>query len=65
MKSLTFDNGKEFANHEQFGTEVYFATPYRSNQSGSNEQVNSLIRRRYSKAQASLRCPKNQYITWR
>lgn len=50
MKSLTFDNGEEFSNHEQFGTEVYFATPYRSNQCGSNEQVNSLMRRRYTKS---------------
>lgn len=49
MQSLTVDNGKEFAHHERFGTDVYFADPYRSSQRGSNEQLNGLIRRRYPK----------------
>jgi IS30 family transposase len=49
LKTLTFDNGKEFAAHklitEQTGIRVFFAEPYSSYQRGSNEQVNGLIRR--------------------
>lgn len=45
--SVTFDNGKEFAEHErlsQQGIETYFADPYRSNQRARNENTNGLIR---------------------
>ncbi|MFN3714146.1 MAG: IS30 family transposase [Alcanivoracaceae bacterium] len=47
-RTLTFDNGKEFAGHatirDKVGTKVYFADPYASWQRGLNEQVNGLIR---------------------
>lgn len=50
---LTLDNGKEFALHEGIAKElkmdIYFAYPYHSWERGSNENVNGLIRRLYSK----------------
>ena len=49
VKTITFDNGSEFAQHQamtdQLGARVYFADPYSAYQRGSNEQVNGLIRR--------------------
>ena len=49
VKTLTFDNGSEFCEHQamsqQLGVDVYFADPYSAYQRGSNEQVNGLIRR--------------------
>ena len=48
VKTLTFDNGKEFAGHlqiaEQTGALVYFAHPYSSWERGTNENTNGLIR---------------------
>ena len=52
-RSITFDNGKEFAEHEQLaavtGVSVYFARPYCSWQRGTNENTNGLIRQYYPK----------------
>lgn len=49
LKSITFDNGTEFADHErmakQLGVDIYFAAPYASYQRGTNENTNGLIRR--------------------
>jgi len=46
--TITFDNGKEFANHEkiaqQLQAEMYFAHPYASWERGTNENTNGLIR---------------------
>jgi IS30 family transposase len=46
--SITFDNGKEFAEHETIAealkTDIYFAKPYRSWERGTNENTNGLIR---------------------
>jgi IS30 family transposase len=46
--SATFDNGKEFADHEylsgRLGIAVYFAQPYCSWQRGTNEHTNGLLR---------------------
>jgi len=51
--SLTFDNGKEFAQHEalarSLGLDVYFAKPYHSWERGTNENTNGLIRRLHPK----------------
>ncbi len=48
VKTLTVDNGKEFADHqaidEALGIQTYFADPYFSRQLGSNENFNGLIR---------------------
>ena len=49
IKTITFDNGTEFACHEkvaqQTGASIYFADPYASYQRGTNENTNGLIRR--------------------
>lgn len=48
-RTITFDNGLEFADHQRvtatIGTKVYFARPYSSWQRGSNEHVNGILRR--------------------
>ena len=47
-RTLTFDNGKEFAEHEALATatgmKIYFAQPYCSWQRGTNENTNGLVR---------------------
>lgn len=52
-KTLTLDNGKEFAFHESIAQrnamEVYFAHPYHSWERGTNENTNGLIRRIHPK----------------
>ena len=52
-KTATFDNGKEFARHEELsrrtGLAVYFARPYSAWQRGTNENTNGLIRQFYPK----------------
>jgi transposase, IS30 family len=49
VKTTTFDNGTEFADHETMAQDlqmdVYFAAPYASYQRGTNENTNGLIRR--------------------
>lgn len=52
-RTLTLDNGKEFAAHEQLsqwiGMAVYFARPYAAWQRGTNENTNGLLRQFYPK----------------
>jgi len=52
-RSVTFDNGKEFAEHRQLAQaldlETYFALPYRSWQRGTNENTNGLLRQFFPK----------------
>jgi len=52
-RSLTLDNGKEFARHEEIAMnthmDVFFARPYHSWERGTNENTNGLIRRLYPK----------------
>jgi IS30 family transposase len=52
-RSVTFDNGKEFAEHQKLsrrlGLEVYFAKPYASWQRGTNENTNGLLRQYFPK----------------
>ena len=47
-KTLTLDNGKEFAEHEELEVEaaltIYFAKPYCAWQRGTNENTNGLLR---------------------
>lgn len=47
-RTVTFDNGKEFAGHERIarllGLDVYFAHPYSSWERGTNENTNGLLR---------------------
>ena len=48
IHTVTYDNGKEFARHnevaEALNIDVYFAKPYASWQRGTNENMNGLIR---------------------
>ena len=48
VKTITFDNGLEFARHESIGRSLeaatYFAHPYHSWERGLNENTNGLIR---------------------
>ncbi len=49
LKTLTFDNGKEFAKFhvlvERLGLKVYFAKPYHSWERGTNENRNGIVRK--------------------
>jgi IS30 family transposase len=48
VKTITYDNGKEFAEHaridQALGSTGYFADPFASWQRGSNENLNGLVR---------------------
>jgi transposase, IS30 family len=52
-KTMTFDNGKEFAEHcrlsEQLALAIYFAKPYAAWQRGTNENTNGLLRQFHPK----------------
>lgn len=52
-RTLTLDNGKEFAGHEELarqnGLTVYFADPYAAWQRGANENTNGLVRQYFPK----------------
>ena len=47
MHTITFDNGKEFAAHQDIAhalkTKIFFATPYHAWERGLNENTNGLI----------------------
>lgn len=51
--TMTFDNGKEFAEHdilaERLGVAVFFAHPYASWERGTSEHTNGLLRQYYPK----------------
>lgn len=53
VKTVTFDNGKEFSYHDRVATalscKVYFARPYHSWERGTNENTNGLIRQYFPK----------------
>ena len=53
FETVTCDNGKEFALHEELSSEIsakwYFARPYHSWESGSCENTNGLIRQYFPK----------------
>jgi IS30 family transposase len=53
LHTITSDNGKEFAKHQDvakaLGVSTYFATPYHSWQRGLNENTNGLIRQYWPK----------------
>ena len=56
--TLTFDNGKEFAEHEFIAqcleAKVYFARPYHSWERGTNENTNGLLRQYFPKQMSLL-----------
>lgn len=53
VKTITFDNGKEFAQHEQIAKTItcdtFFARPYHSWKRGQNENANGLLRQYFPK----------------
>ena len=55
VHTLTYDNGREFSEHERMATEldahIYFAHPYSSWERGVNENTNGLIRQYLPKGQ--------------
>lgn len=65
-KTLTLDNGKEFAEHQQLAAEVslkiYFARPYCAWQRGTNENTNGLIRQFFPKGTDLARIPEHRFI---
>jgi transposase, IS30 family len=65
VETVTFDNGKEFSQHEVFGKAVgadcYFATPYHSWERGLNEHTNGLIRQFFPK-QTNFRIVKSEQV---
>jgi len=54
VKTITFDNGKEFSFHEEISNKVecdtYFAKPYHSWERGQNENANGLLRQYFPKS---------------
>ena len=53
VHTVTFDNGKEFAEHEKIAKAIecstYFAKPYHSWERGQNENANGLLRQYFPK----------------
>ena len=53
LKTITSDNGKEFAKHESIAAvleiDYYFANPYCSWERGANENLNGLVRHYFPK----------------
>jgi IS30 family transposase len=53
VKTITSDNGREFAGHQQIGQQLqaafYFAHPYHSWERGLNENTNGLVRQYFPK----------------
>jgi IS30 family transposase len=53
IKTITSDNGKEFANHTEIADSLdidfYFAKPYHSWERGANENLNGLVRQYFPK----------------
>ena len=64
-KTLTLDNGKEFAEHEQLAVEaalkIYFAKPYCAWQRGTNENTNGLIRQFFPKGTDLVTIPEHRF----
>lgn len=58
VKTITFDNGKEFTMHEQVAKQLqcatYFAKPYHSWERGQNENANGLLRQYFPKSMALI-----------
>jgi len=64
VRTITFDNGGEFAHHEKItealGADIYFANPYSSWERGLNEHSNGLIRQYFPKGQDFTKVSKAQ-----
>ena len=62
VHTITFDNGKEFAQYEEMAktldARVYFAHPYASWERWVNEHTNGLIRQYFPKNSQPYHCDK-------
>lgn len=67
LKTITSDNGKEFAYHKQVSevleTDFYFANPYHSWERGLNEHTNGLIRQYLPKKTDFTHISKEEIVT--
>ena len=58
VHTITFDNGKEFVQHEKIAQalacQTYFAKPYHSWERGQNENANGLLRQYFPKSMGLL-----------
>ena len=65
VHTITADNGREFANHEEIAkvldAKVYFAHPYSSWERGANENANGLLRQYVPKG-TDLRLVSNELV---
>lgn len=65
--TVTFDNGKEFAEHETIAAElkagIYFAHPYHSWERGLNENSNGLLRQYFPKGMGLTEVTEEQ-VQW-
>jgi len=68
IKTITSDNGTEFAKHKQaskiLNAKWYFADAYCSQQRGCNENQNGLIRQFASRKTDLNKITENQILTW-
>jgi len=66
VNTITFDNGKEFAYHEEVAKaiqcETYFAKPYHSWERGQNENANGLLRQYFPKSMELIDVTKRQVL---
>lgn len=66
VKTITFDNGKEFTQHESIAKELscdtYFAKPYHSWERGQNENANGLLRQYFPKSMKLIDISVSQVI---
>ncbi|MCI5223792.1 MAG: IS30 family transposase [Candidatus Electrothrix sp. AR4] len=66
VKTITFDNGKEFTLHEKIAEkiecETYFAKPYHSWERGQNENANGLLRQYFPKNMELLNITVQQVV---
>lgn len=66
VKTITFDNGKEFTQHEAVAKvlecDTYFAKPYHSWERGQNENANGLLRQYFPKAMTLVEVTTQQVL---
>ncbi|MBC8504593.1 MAG: IS30 family transposase [Anaerolineales bacterium] len=66
VHTITFDNGKEFANHQSIAdklqADVFFAHPYAAWERGTNENTNGLIRQYFPKGSDFLSITDDQIL---
>jgi len=65
VNTITFDNGKEFAYHEELAKAIecktYFAKPYHSWERGQNENANGLLRQYFPKSMELIDVTKSKF----